>query len=465
VTVPGEEHEDEPTSNGDGSRNGPSGGIEGIDGEGIAANLEGEDLPAAHDRVVGYLVSFVRLLRREGVSVPADGSLAAARALAAVGLDDADRVRAALRAALVSDPSDLDAFDRLFPEFWRQLRGEERERVAPEMGAGAPVPPNWAVGDDGSVSQDDDGDDGDDESDAVTFEGGPRPVAGSDGGGIDDATASEDGTEAAVYSPIGGSEPVGVSPAIGADDGFERAVRRLGEALGGRRGRRWQSGADGRIDTRRVLRESLATGGTALSLPRRERRRSEERAVVLVDVSRSVLDTVDRQFLLRFLRSVVREWDSVRVFFFDTGLREATGAFDADGVSARGTLERVEAEWGGGTRIGHALERLRHDHPDAVDRETAVLVVSDGLEVGEVDVLERGMAWLGRQADSVVWLNPLAASPDYEPACRGMAAALPYVDGLFAFAGPGDVAEAARQLDRRGPGGTVGYRQDPRRTD
>jgi uncharacterized protein with von Willebrand factor type A (vWA) domain len=83
--------------------------------------------------------------------------------------------------------------------------------------------------------------------------------------------------------------------------------------------------------------------------------------------------------------------------------------------------------------------------------------------MGDVDDLATGMAWLSRRALAVLWLNPLAAAAEYEPEARGMATAMPYVDGLFPFAGPGDVDELARQLRLRGPGGTVGYEQDPRR--
>jgi hypothetical protein len=98
-----------------------------------------------------------------------------------------------------------------------------------------------------------------------------------------------------------------------------------------------------------------------------------------------------------------------------------------------------------------------------VDRRTVAFVVSDGLEMGDVSVLEREVAWLARRAKRLFWLNPLAADDAYEPAARGMAAALPYLDGLFAFAAPADVAELSRQLRRHGPGGRVGYEFDPRR--
>ncbi|MGH3210632.1 MAG: VWA domain-containing protein [Trebonia sp.] len=38
------------------------------------------------------------------------------------------------------------------------------------------------------------------------------------------------------------------------------------------------------------------------------------------------------------------------------------------------------------------------------------------------------MARLQRAAHQTIWVNPLKASPGYEPLARGMAAALPHVD-------------------------------------
>jgi uncharacterized protein with von Willebrand factor type A (vWA) domain len=188
------------------------------------------------------------------------------------------------------------------------------------------------------------------------------------------------------------------------------------------------------------------------------------RACLLVDVSRSVLDVLDRSFLVTFLRRATAEWRDVRVFFFDEDIREVTESFDArTSKGAIDALDRAETEWGGGTRIGASLARLRTDSPEAVSRESAVFVLSDGLEMGDVDSLEREAARLSRRAGAVFWCNPLAASVEYEPTARGMAAALPYVDGLFAFSGPADLAEMAYQLDRRGQHGRIGYEYDPRR--
>ncbi|MFC6941582.1 VWA domain-containing protein [Salinirubellus sp. GCM10025818] len=411
---------------------------------------------AVDDRVREELVRFVRALRRAGASVPANAATTAARALAEVGLDERDRARTALRASLLSDREDFEAFDRLFETFWRRLTagldaggsgsdGDEMDGDLAPLGAAV----------DGDTDDRTDGDRGDDEgSPAGSFSAGP--VGG-------DADADAEGTTTAMYSPSGRASPIESGP-LSDGDGLGPAFGDLTRSLAGLQGRRFGRGTD-RADVRRALRASVSTGGTVLSVPRRERRRTAVRALVLVDVSQSVLDVVDRGFLIDFLRRARRDWRQARVFLFDEDVREVSRQFDAPSTSsAMAALEAAETAWGGGTRIGGSIEGLHESDPDAVDRRTVVFVVSDGLEMGDVDTLERELSWLSRRAKRVFWLNPLAASGRYEPTARGMAAALPYVDGLFAFARPADVTEMARQLRRQGPGGRIGYEFDPRTT-
>ncbi|MFC3477913.1 VWA domain-containing protein [Halobacterium litoreum] len=415
------------------------------------------DVVAARDHVRDELVRFARSLRQAGVDVPANAHTTAARALVELGFGDEDRARAGLRACLVTDARDAETFDRLFAEFWRRLTAglgptgpADRQEDAPE-GALAPM------GDpaDSERADVDTGEDGASDEQEVGV------LSASLGGVVaDDAEESGDDTSLGRQSATGVPEPISVPP-VESGEAFDRAFDALTAAVGGLRGRRWAGGGDERADARRALRSSFGTGGTVLSVPRRERTRPAVRAVFLVDVSQSVLDTVDRAFLLQFLRRARRDWRDARVFFFDEALREVSGELDAPTHAAVvEALERAEAEWGGGTRIGASLAEL---DADAVDHRTVVFVVSDGLETGDVDRLESAIAGVSRRAASVLWLNPLAASASYEPTARGMAAALPFVDGLFAFADAADVAELARQLDRHGAGGRVGVEYDPRR--
>lgn len=144
------------------------------------------------------------------------------------------------------------------------------------------------------------------------------------------------------------------------------------------------------------------------SKSRGARRTTGVRWTFIVDVSRSVPDTIDRDFLLRFLRTVFDEWRRARIVLFDTSVREVTAQFAAPSADAAvRALQQAETKWGGGTRIGNAIQSVRRDDPRAVDRKTTAFVVSDGLEVGETGELEQGMAWLARRSDTVLWLLPV----------------------------------------------------------
>ncbi|MFB6228612.1 MAG: VWA domain-containing protein [Halobacteriales archaeon] len=432
--------------------------------DGVEAALS--DIVDAREDVIESVVRFARALRRAGVAVPADGVLVAAEAIAEVGLSKKTRVNAATKASMLSRERDVETFEELFDQFWQELEtaGTEPpdEFNRPADAAGAFGTNTLEGGADETRLEEGTNDDAD--SDNHPYETQSTRL----GGGLsEDAGIDGEAIEVARYSPGGESKTVERTAGAGVGSyGLERAVTRLTGAVATLPGRRRKRTRDGRhVDARRALRDSFGTGGIVASLPESERADSAVRGTVLVDVSQSVLDRVDRGFLLEWLRLLAAEWRSLRVFFFDTVMREVTDAFDERTVvDVSEALARAEAAWGGGTQIGGAFETVRRSHPDAVDRRTVVLVVSDGVERGEVDDLERGAAWLSRQGRLLLWLNPLAASPSYEPVARGIAAALPAVDGLFAFAGADDVAELARQLNRHDRT-RLGYEYDPRLAD
>jgi uncharacterized protein with von Willebrand factor type A (vWA) domain len=420
------------------------------------------DLVGARDHTVDELVRFVRALRRAGADVPANAAVTAARALVEVGFDR-ERARTALRAATVTRRADVETFDRLFVEFWRRLTaGLDAAGSGPADRPGEDAPDGRLASIDGGPGESDRAGQppSADDSAFLDLEHVGTGALGAEGADDD----SDETATTSTYSPTGSRSPVeaGTNAVTHAD--VDGAMRKLTRALATLRGRRFTRGGEGPVDARRALRESLGTGGAVLGLPRTGRDPAAVRATVLADVSQSVLDVVDEGVLIEFLRQARARWRRTTVFFFDEDVREVSGAVEGPtAADALAALERAEAEWGGGTRIGEAVETVRRDHRRTVDRETVVVVISDGLEMGDPDDLAAGMAWLSRQAAAVLWLNPLAAAPDYEPVARGMAAALPYVDGLFAFAGPGDLEEIARQLRLRGTSGNVGYRQDVRR--
>ncbi len=168
--------------------------------------------------------------------------------------------------------------------------------------------------------------------------------------------------------------------------------------------------------------------------------------MLLLDVSGSMAGS--SRALLVLAHALVRARPATEVLCFGTRLtrvRRALATRDADEALRRVAGE--VADWEGGTRIGEALKRFLDDGGHRGDARGAIVVVySDGLDIGEPELLRTQMERLARLAHRVAWLNPLAEDTAYQPLTRGMRAALPYVD---AFAGGHNLASleaAALQL-------------------
>jgi uncharacterized protein len=205
-------------------------------------------------------------------------------------------------------------------------------------------------------------------------------------------------------------------------------MARVRLAVPSRRSRRRTPARGGAPDFRRTLRRSFRTAGEPIEQRWRERRRRQRRLVVLLDVSGSMADY--SRALVMFAHAALRADRRFEAFCFGTRLTRVTRALA--GSDANEALERAAAEvvdWEGGTRIGESLQRFLDDFGHAgMARGAVVIVCSDGLDVGEPELLRVQMARLSRLAHRVVWVNPLKEDPAYEPLARGMNAALPYVD-------------------------------------
>jgi hypothetical protein len=195
-----------------------------------------------------------------------------------------------------------------------------------------------------------------------------------------------------------------------------------------RRTRRLAPSRRGVPDLRRTLRRSFRTGGEPLERRFRSRRRRRRKLVLILDVSGSMADY--SRALLVFAHAAMRADRRWEAFCFGTRLTRVTGALatSRSDEALRRAAEEV-VDWNGGTRIGECLKQLldEYGHRGLV-RGAVVMLCSDGLEVGDPDLLAEQMARLSRLAHRVVWLNPLKGDPAYEPLARGMHAALPYVD-------------------------------------
>jgi uncharacterized protein with von Willebrand factor type A (vWA) domain len=322
------------------------------------------------------LTAFGRALRAEGVPVGSDRIASFCRAAALVTGRD---LYWAGRLTLVPGPEHLETYDRLFGELLGGQPPEQRQRV--ELRLEAPPP--------------------------------------------------EDEVELALASDVELLRTK--SFARCSEEELLRIaalMERLDVAVPHRRVRRRERARAGAPDLRRTLRRSLRTGGDPVERVWRRRRTRRRRLVLLLDVSGSMADY--SRALLMFAHAALRSDTRWEAFCFGTRLTRVTRALAVRGVDE--ALARAAAEvadWEGGTRIGESLKRFLDDYGHAgLARGAVVLICSDGLEVGEPELVAEQMARLSRLAHRVVWLNPLKEHPDYEPLARGMQAALPYVDEL-----------------------------------
>ena len=199
-----------------------------------------------------------------------------------------------------------------------------------------------------------------------------------------------------------------------------------------RRTRRLTPGAGARLDLRRTIRRSLKHGGEIVEWAERRRKTRPRPLVVLADISGS-MERYTR-LLLHFLFGLSIGLDQrVETFVFGTRLTRITRQLKHKQIeTALRDVSTVVTDWAGGTRIGDCLKCFNFDWGRRVlGRGAVVLVISDGWDRGDPEVLGHEIARLHRSAHRLIWLNPLLGAADYEPLTRGLQAALPHIDDFL----------------------------------
>jgi uncharacterized protein with von Willebrand factor type A (vWA) domain len=364
------------------------------------------------------LIVFGRLLRRAGIDVHVGRMIDVTGALQHVDLSSRDEVYHTCRALLVHRHDQLAIFDRAFEVFWRQHAGRSTS-VRGETGTGGDRGRGDQQGEWIPIGEiDPDGESGSQPRMLQTW---------SDVGVIADKDFAEFTAEEVTRARL--------------------ALDRLEWTPGERRTRRWVPGGGSRIDLRRALARSLRTGGDVIELPRRTRRIRPRPLVLLCDVSGS-MERYSRM-LLHFAHALTRRQRRVEAFLFSTGLTRITMQLRARRISdAVGAVSRAVPDWSGGTRIGAAIRQFHQQWTRRAMRGSpVVLLISDGWDRGDPEVLRAQIARLQRSCHRLIWLNPLIGTIGYEPLTRGLQAALPYVDDFLPARTLTNLADLALHLN------------------
>jgi len=374
------------------------------------------------------VLRFGQMLRTAGLPLTVGELMDGVRALEVVDLLDRQDVYLALRTTLVARREEFPAFDRCFDVFWR-FQAEEGQGLDGLMSPTEAAIPEEHAGNTGaeaaqkkvSVALESWEEQGEDD-------GEPLEVPG-----VSDREILMDQDFSAF--PVEDLDEVARLTILIA----KRLARRIS-----RRKRPTRRG--GVIDMRRSMRANLMKG-EIIELRRRERRRRKVRLVLLCDVSGS-MDLYSR-FLLQFLYALQNVFGRVETFTFSTRLTRVTEHLK--GASYRQALAKLTEvrDFSGGTRIGESLQEFNARWGNLVNRHTIVLVLSDGWDTGEPELLANEMLTLKRKAGRLIWLNPLLGNPSYEPLTRGMAAALPLVDHFAAAHNLASLRDLAGHLNLR----------------
>jgi hypothetical protein len=214
-----------------------------------------------------------------------------------------------------------------------------------------------------------------------------------------------------------------------------------------RRTRRKRPGKGHLIDLRRTLRRSLRSEGEIFRWSYREPKFKPRSLVVIADISGS-MERYTR-LLLHFIYGMKAALNQpVEAFVFSTRLTRITRPLQIRDLDlALKNVGQLVNDWAGGTRIGESLKTFNFEWGRRVlGRAAVVLIISDGWDRGDVELLKQEMSRLKRNCYRLIWLNPLLGAPDYEPLTRGIQAALPHIDHFLPVHNLASLEDLANRL-------------------
>ena len=314
-----------------------------------------------------------------------------------------------LAANLLHEHEDIEPFNQVFEAFWQGDMEIEPGIETMEVPAESP--------DEALESSDDSG-------------GNMEETVAEREGASDDSSTDPDPLMVPTYSPNEQLNEKDFSEmGIEESRAVTQAILLIASKIAtqvSRRKKRARRGTE--IDPRGTMRRNIKYGGEVIELVARKRRIKKTRVVLLCDVSGS-MDCYSR-FLIQFMYGLQNELWGVETFVFSTTLSRITHLIRTKNIgNALDKISKSVLGWSGGTNIGRSLEIFNRDFAaSTVTHRTVVVIISDGWDRGDVGVLERQMQALKRRCGKMIWLNPLLASENYEPLCKGMQAALPYLD-------------------------------------
>ena len=361
-------------------------------------------------RASGVFVAFAGLLRINGFAVAPEQTTAFLAAIDLLGPRSLDDIHRAGLATLAPPPERRAIFDRLFD---LHFRGSEAiEGAGPE------------------------------DEEVVRLQ--------EEGRGEDETPLADEANESGLAAARNEALVARRFEQRTTGDALRRFARDAPSRLPRRRGHRRMRARRGPFaDLRRTLRDSVRNDGEVLRIGRLRRRPRPRKVLLLLDVSGSMkARTEDNMKLAHVLIQAARD---VEVFTFGTRLTRVTRPLRLKRrEQALNAASNLVSDWDGGTRIGDALQAfLAVPRFAGYARGAAVIVISDGLERGDVTALRDALAKLSRRAWRLSWLTPLATGPGFRPQTEALIAIARYVDDLGSGGSTADIVAHVLSLRQR----------------
>lgn len=200
------------------------------------------------------------------------------------------------------------------------------------------------------------------------------------------------------------------------------------------------------LDLKLTLSNSLRRGGELDRFIFSQRKIKKLRLVLLCDVSQSM--DLYSQFFIQFMYAFHQADDRINTYVFSTALHDTTGIFQ--NYNFHDALQEITQRiphWSGGTRIGQCLDEFVSEYSHtALDKKTIVMVLSDGWDKGEPELLAEAMRKIRSRSRKIIWLNPLAGHTEFQPEAIGLQSAWPYIHDFYAAHNLASLKKVAHQL-------------------
>ena len=369
---------------------------------------------------ITHIILFGRKLHDAGIDVNPANLIDLSRSLHYIDIANRRDFYTAALATLIINREDMELFTLLFNQYWDTLETAE-EPVDPEKKTGE------GVADSPDIRQERQRADGEN----------------ADDGNEDDAESEQTG-----YS----SQELLAQKDIDSmtDEELEQARKIIAELiaiLANRRSRRFKPAKSGaQLDFRKIFRRSMPYGEYCLKLAHRTHRLKKNKLILFCDVSGS-MERYSR-FLIQLICAMGAKISNIEVAVFSTRMTSITPYLNRKDIDEviKQMSDQVH-DWAGGTNIGGCLRELNEQQAhQMLSSHTIAVILSDGWDQGDAGLMRSEMEQLRRRVNKIIWLNPLLGNVNYQPLCKGMQTALPFLDHFLPVHNLESLAEATKLL-------------------